>query len=625
MANDVFVSYPSTEKTTADAVVAALEAAGTRCWIAPRDVPVGADWAGSIVGAIEHSRLMVLVFSDATNESSHILREVREAADAGIPILPFRITPTEPSPALQYYVGGTHWLDALTPDLEAHLTQLTDQVAELLTDHPDEPRPKPARTPVGGPARQSNTALAVVGTLIAIAILLLAGTWLFGPDAGEPPPDAAPTSPSTTGAGAGAATTESPSLPTTTRVHTTTIANPAVALDEVDESGFVPSLLALAMEFAPSRICTIGVGSPTCTEIPSEGEPFLDTGLGDFDGDGLVDVVFAVGAEVRDPETFEVVRTLESPRNTLCRNLGSDGWACSKLPDSDAASGGITVADLDADGNLDILVENAGLSYGQESLLRAEVCLGDGGGGFECSPLADTRLDTAGGGGPGIGVNGSAIADLDGNGTLDVVLAGWVEIHEVCLGEGDGTFRCAELTSEREGTFTSVAIGDPDADGVPDIVFGSSQTPTRWCRGLGGGAFSCEDLSEPFIETWSTYVLDIDDDGYDDALFAQAWIDEPGGLEACFGPLIPGVRCERTVLTEDGDLQQRLVIADVDGDSMTDLMYSHHGNAIDLCTTTSDRTLSCGALPQEVAGEAMDDRGFLRPVFITAIAWAPLP
>lgn len=121
MPHDVFVSYPSADKVTADAVVAALESHGLRCWYAPRDVVPGADWAASIVHAIGASRLTILVFSEATNTSEHILREVRQAADARTPILPFRISPENPSESLQYYIGGTHWLDALTRPLERHL------------------------------------------------------------------------------------------------------------------------------------------------------------------------------------------------------------------------------------------------------------------------------------------------------------------------------------------------------------------------------------------------------------------------------------------------------------------------------------------------------------------------
>ena len=52
MAFDVFLSYSSKDKTTADAACAALENTGIRCWIAPRDIIPGMDWGEAIVNAI---------------------------------------------------------------------------------------------------------------------------------------------------------------------------------------------------------------------------------------------------------------------------------------------------------------------------------------------------------------------------------------------------------------------------------------------------------------------------------------------------------------------------------------------------------------------------------------------
>jgi ABC-type branched-subunit amino acid transport system substrate-binding protein len=74
MAHDVFVSYSSQDKSTADAIVASLEANGIRCWVAPRDIMPGTDWGEAIVEAIEQSGTMVLVFSAHSNTSPQIRR-----------------------------------------------------------------------------------------------------------------------------------------------------------------------------------------------------------------------------------------------------------------------------------------------------------------------------------------------------------------------------------------------------------------------------------------------------------------------------------------------------------------------------------------------------------------------
>src|SRR5271163_2803116 len=120
MAHDVFISYSSKDKTTADATCAVLESAGIRCWVAPRDILPGHDWGESIIDAITGSRAMVLVFSANANESVQVKREVERAVAKAIPIIPFRIEDVLPTRSMEYFVSATHWLDAFTPPLERH-------------------------------------------------------------------------------------------------------------------------------------------------------------------------------------------------------------------------------------------------------------------------------------------------------------------------------------------------------------------------------------------------------------------------------------------------------------------------------------------------------------------------
>jgi hypothetical protein len=129
---DVFISYPHQDKATADAACAKLEAEGIRCWIAPRDVPPGAEWAEAIVDAIDGCRAMILIFSSSTNASRQIRREVQQAFDGEKPVVPFRIENVVPERSLRYYMGSVHWLDALTPPLEQHLEKLAASVQALV-------------------------------------------------------------------------------------------------------------------------------------------------------------------------------------------------------------------------------------------------------------------------------------------------------------------------------------------------------------------------------------------------------------------------------------------------------------------------------------------------------------
>jgi hypothetical protein len=115
LAHDAFISYSHMDKLTAEAVCVALEAAGIRCWIAPRDIAPGAEWGESIVNGIDRCPVMVLIFSSNANESRQVRREVERAVNRGLTIVPMRLEQTEPRRSLAYFLAGIHWLDALTP------------------------------------------------------------------------------------------------------------------------------------------------------------------------------------------------------------------------------------------------------------------------------------------------------------------------------------------------------------------------------------------------------------------------------------------------------------------------------------------------------------------------------
>ena len=124
MAHDVFISYSTKNKAIADAVCARMESGGIRCWYAPRDIEPGADWAGSIIEAINASRIMILVFTPDSNVSKQVLREVDCAVSAGVTILPLRLTAEEPIESMRYYLSAVHWLDAVDADLNDALESL---------------------------------------------------------------------------------------------------------------------------------------------------------------------------------------------------------------------------------------------------------------------------------------------------------------------------------------------------------------------------------------------------------------------------------------------------------------------------------------------------------------------
>lgn len=182
MSHDVFVSYAQADKAAADAVVADLEGHGIRCWIAPRDVPPGAQYMSTITQAVKSSQVLVLVFSRATGQSPHVPREVELAVASGLAIIPLRLDSVTPSGDLEYALAGTHWLDALTPPLQSHLARLREAARLLIAapgdtegaNRPDR-EPDVASSPTSEPtSRRPAWMWATAASVVVVAILGLA-------------------------------------------------------------------------------------------------------------------------------------------------------------------------------------------------------------------------------------------------------------------------------------------------------------------------------------------------------------------------------------------------------------------------------------------------------------------
>ena len=129
---DVFLSYSSKNFNQAAAVCHGIEANNIRCWMAPRDIGPGDSYAAAIVKAIKECKVFVLVFSDASNASQHVLREVERAVNANKLIVPFKIEETELEPDLAYFISICHWLDAVTPPLKSHIDNLIETLKKQL-------------------------------------------------------------------------------------------------------------------------------------------------------------------------------------------------------------------------------------------------------------------------------------------------------------------------------------------------------------------------------------------------------------------------------------------------------------------------------------------------------------
>jgi hypothetical protein len=169
--NDVFISYADAQKTLADAVCATLEQNKIRCWIAPRDVLPGEPFAKAIIRAMNESRLFVLVFSAETNESNYVKNEVERAVSKGLSIIVFRVENVVPTEEMEFYLSRRHWLDAMTPPIEAHFQKLVEAVRALLAIPSLETAPDESIQKVADLRMRARAAVAQADWAKAVALL----------------------------------------------------------------------------------------------------------------------------------------------------------------------------------------------------------------------------------------------------------------------------------------------------------------------------------------------------------------------------------------------------------------------------------------------------------------------
>ena len=82
---------------------------------------------------IREVRAMVLVFSQHSNISPHVFREVERAISLKIPVIPVRLEEAELSGSMDYLISSCHWLDALDPPLGRHIQRLTKTLLQQIT------------------------------------------------------------------------------------------------------------------------------------------------------------------------------------------------------------------------------------------------------------------------------------------------------------------------------------------------------------------------------------------------------------------------------------------------------------------------------------------------------------
>jgi hypothetical protein len=131
-----------------------LEKSAITVWMAPRDVPAGANYADAIVRAITSCRTLLVILSAHSVGSAHVGKEIERASSKGRPIVAVRVDETALTPALEYFLSESQWIDART-GIEAALPKLIDGIRRL--------------TSAGGAAAGASVAERPAGTAAPLA------------------------------------------------------------------------------------------------------------------------------------------------------------------------------------------------------------------------------------------------------------------------------------------------------------------------------------------------------------------------------------------------------------------------------------------------------------------------
>ena len=106
---NVFISHASKDATVAETVCNLIEERDKKCFIAPRDIRSGKEYAEEIINGIDNAESMILLMSDAANHSPHVLREVERAVSKSIPILVYKLEDVQLTKSMEYFLMSHQW------------------------------------------------------------------------------------------------------------------------------------------------------------------------------------------------------------------------------------------------------------------------------------------------------------------------------------------------------------------------------------------------------------------------------------------------------------------------------------------------------------------------------------
>ena len=229
---------------------------------------------------------------------------------------------------------------------------------------------------------------------------------------------------------------------------------------------------------------------------------------GDFNGDGKADLV----ASTNTGGAAAIVM------------LGNgDGTFQSALKYSTPANIGsfVSVGDLNGDGKVDFAVLYAPNVY---------VFLGNGDGTFSTAISSNIATQAF----------GLALADLDGDGKLDLVSGSNSTLSTVytALGNGDGSFQAGVASTGPSAQLSALAVADVNGDGRPDVIASNGAAGQIYIfLGNGNGSLQAPVAYPVPWESAGVALADFNGDGRVDV--AATIYANPGQISILLGGAIP--------------------------------------------------------------------------------------
>ncbi len=346
---------------------------------------------------------------------------------------------------------------------------------------------------------------------------------------------------------------------------------------------FIQLLLALLLN---SYFVTTGFTQLTCFSSAND-NVFEGIGnsrcvtKGDFDNDGDLDVVMGNYTGTPNPTISRLY---------FINNVGSASFSAPVALSSGSQPLDVQSADLDNDGNLDLVVVNFNLT-------RMAVMLGNGDGTFQ-APVGYTS---------DFGPNKITLEDFDGDGFIDVAISTNANTVNVFLNDNGspGTFLAFTSFTMNGGSNPSgIYSADLDNDGNIDIVTANSGTGNASVLiGDGTGSFSAPTDYLTGVGCSSVVLGDMNNDTNLDIITSNEDVDEISILlNDGTGAFLP------TTNYATGSGPIALMVDDFDNNLNLDVVtVNTQDNTLSILTGNGDGTVQ----PQNIVGAINSPRNLI--------------